>query len=77
MAFPYRHVWIIGASTGLGAALAQLLGEAGCSVAVSARSAAPLQALADGHAAVSAYPLDVTKPETLTSARREISATSG
>jgi len=53
-------VWIAGASTGIGRALAEALAATGSRVAVSSRSAERLQAIADAHANVAAYPLDVT-----------------
>jgi short-subunit dehydrogenase len=53
-------VWIAGASTGIGRALAEALAAKGSRVAVSARSAEKLKALAAAHPNVSVYPLDVT-----------------
>ncbi len=44
-----RSVWIVGASSGIGAALASALLQAGARVAVSARRADRLQALIDSH----------------------------
>jgi short-subunit dehydrogenase len=44
-----QRVWIIGASSGIGAALAVALLERGASVAVSARRAGELQAVVAGH----------------------------
>ncbi|MDO9320460.1 MAG: SDR family NAD(P)-dependent oxidoreductase [Pseudomonas sp.] len=41
-----RRIWLTGASSGIGAALADLLLQAGHHLALSARSVAPLQALA-------------------------------
>ena len=43
-----QRVWIIGASSGIGAALATALWQRGALVAVSARRAAALHTLADG-----------------------------
>jgi short-subunit dehydrogenase len=57
MSFPWRVVWITGASTGIGADMCKQLAAAGVKVAASARSADALNALGQG---VSAYPLDVT-----------------
>lgn len=54
------NIWIVGASSGIGQALARALLQAGAEVAVSARQLAPLQALAEasgGRALV--LPLDV------------------
>lgn len=54
-------VWITGASSGLGAALTRRMAQAGRSVAVSARSADKLQALAEdaGGDLVRPFPLDI------------------
>jgi NAD(P)-dependent dehydrogenase (short-subunit alcohol dehydrogenase family) len=76
MSFPYRHVWIIGASTGLGAALAPMLAEAGSRVAVSARSADKLAEVA-GNENVAAYPLDVTDAAAVAETHRRIEADRG
>jgi NAD(P)-dependent dehydrogenase (short-subunit alcohol dehydrogenase family) len=54
-----RRVWVIGASTGIGAAIARELINAGARVALSARTRDRLEALAEGTDAVVA-PLDVT-----------------
>ncbi|GAA1642072.1 SDR family NAD(P)-dependent oxidoreductase [Kribbella alba] len=53
-----RRVWIIGASSGIGAALATELVERGAAVAISARRADDLRAVAGDRMAV--VPLDVT-----------------
>jgi NADP-dependent 3-hydroxy acid dehydrogenase YdfG len=57
-----KRVWIIGASTGIGAALAARLHALGARVALSARSADKLDALAAklGGARACALPLDIT-----------------
>ena len=54
-----QRVWVIGASTGIGAAVARDLINAGAHVALSARSRDRLDAIAEGSGAVVA-PLDVT-----------------
>ncbi len=60
-----RRVWVVGASTGIGAALAQALLAAGARVAVSARSAGRLQqAFGEAPQAV-LLPLDATDAEAL------------
>lgn len=56
----WSTVWITGASTGIGRALALLLNEEARHVAVSARSREKLDELASNAKAISAYPLDVT-----------------
>lgn len=55
-----KRVWVIGASTGIGQATAELLHALGARLALSARSAARLQAAATGMARAIAVPLDVT-----------------
>lgn len=54
-----RRVWVIGASTGIGAAIARELINAGARVALSARTRDRLEAIAEGTDALVA-PLDVT-----------------
>lgn len=55
-----KRVWVIGASTGIGQATAELLHALGATVAVSARSASKLQATVAGLERAIAVPLDVT-----------------
>jgi NAD(P)-dependent dehydrogenase (short-subunit alcohol dehydrogenase family) len=57
-----RRVWIVGASSGIGAALAEALAARGARIALSARRVAPLEALAARAAPgqVQVLPLDVT-----------------
>ncbi len=55
-----RTVWVVGASSGIGLALAQALHQRGARVAVSARSAAALDQFATNHPGSLALPLDVT-----------------
>ncbi len=55
-----RRVWVIGASYGIGAAIARELLARGAQVALSARSRSLLQGVADGHADALVTPLDVT-----------------
>jgi NAD(P)-dependent dehydrogenase (short-subunit alcohol dehydrogenase family) len=55
-----KHVWLIGASTGIGRATAQALHARGALVAVSARNAQALAELASAHPGMVALPLDVT-----------------
>jgi NAD(P)-dependent dehydrogenase (short-subunit alcohol dehydrogenase family) len=67
-----RRCWLIGASTGIGAATAELLLARGAKVAVSARGRAALERLAAGRADALALPADVTRPESLAAARAAI-----
>ena len=64
-----RHLWLLGASSGIGRALAVKLAAEGAIMALSARRADDLEALnselGGGHLVL---PLDVTKPEALTDA---------
>lgn len=61
--WPGKRVWIIGASSGIGAALAQSLLQAGASVAVSARRERELETVIKGHANAAAVVLDVSRAE--------------
>lgn len=54
------RVWVIGASTGIGAELARELLKRGARVALSARKRELLRGIADGHAETLVAPLDVT-----------------
>ncbi len=54
-----RRVWVVGASSGIGAALATELLQLGARVAVSARRADRLQALAQDHASAIVAPFDI------------------
>ncbi len=58
----WKHAWITGASSGIGAEIAVGLAEAGTSVSASARSGEKLEALHKRNSGVSALPLDVTDP---------------
>lgn len=55
-----RRVWIVGASSGIGAALAQALLAAGARVAISARNEEKLAAIAHGHPKAVVVPLDAS-----------------
>lgn len=56
-----KKVWIIGASSGIGAALARELLRQGAELALSARSEAGLQETAQGHANAILLPMDATQ----------------
>jgi short-subunit dehydrogenase len=74
-----KRVWIIGASTGIGASLAQKLAALGAWVAVSARNedklASVVTRIASEHAM--ALPLDITQLETIAGAERKLVETWG
>ncbi len=69
-----KRVWVIGASTGIGAATAQLLLDKGARVALSARNAPALQAVAHNHAQALVLPLDVTSSGQVEQARDRLLA---
>lgn len=58
-----RRVWITGASSGIGYALAERMAGQGDSVAISARSADKLNELANASGNIDAFPLDVSVRE--------------
>ncbi len=74
-----KRVWIIGASTGIGAALADLLHSRKAKVAMSARSGDKLAALVTkfGASRAMALPLDITNVETIKAAEEELIAAWG
>ncbi|MBC7728311.1 MAG: SDR family NAD(P)-dependent oxidoreductase [Microbacteriaceae bacterium] len=63
-----RHVWLVGASTGIGRATAALLHRRGALVTVSARSAAALEAFVAEHPGAQALALDATDADALRAA---------
>lgn len=74
--WPKARVWIVGASSGIGAAVAQALLAAGARVALSARSEDKLRDVAGvaplKSAAALIEPLDVTRPETIDAAAERV-----
>ncbi|MGI9436036.1 MAG: SDR family NAD(P)-dependent oxidoreductase [Geminicoccaceae bacterium] len=76
-----RLVWITGASSGIGRALALRLAHAGDRVAVSARSETGLRSLADeaadGDGSIYPYALDITDPDACASAVQQITSEHG
>lgn len=71
------RVWVIGASSGIGAAVAQELFKRGARVALTARNEAALQALTAGHSPTNAVvaPADVTDKDALAGAYQNIKKT--
>lgn len=69
-----KRVWLIGASSGIGAALAERLAAAGARVAISARREARLHAVAARCGGARVLPIDVTECGRLASAWDELRA---
>lgn len=72
-----RRVWLLGASTGIGRALAQALHAQGAQVFVSARGEAALQSFVAGHPGAQARPVDATDPDAVARIAAEISQGGG
>jgi short-subunit dehydrogenase len=75
--WPDCRVWLIGASTGIGAATARRLLAAGSRVAISARQTERLSEVATGHANARVEPLDFTDSTQVTAAWQRIRAAWG
>lgn len=73
----WETVWITGASSGIGAELAKLLGPRAANVAASARSSDKLQALAATLPTIVPAPVDVTDAEAVAVCVAEIEAGAG
>jgi short-subunit dehydrogenase len=67
-----KRVWVIGASTGIGAETARLLLESGARVALSARRVDALKAVANGREHALVVPLDIVDHASVLSARDTI-----
>ena len=73
-----KRYWLVGASEGLGAALAHKMSAAGCELILSARSRGPLENLAEAlPGKATAMPVDVTDAEGLERAAQDIGALDG
>jgi short-subunit dehydrogenase len=70
-----RRYWVVGASSGIGAALATELLRRGATVAISARRADDLAAVAGGQ--MTTVPLDATDPAAVLAAADEVRAALG
>ncbi len=70
-----QRVWLVGASTGIGQALARSLHALGATVIVSARKADALEAFAHQHPGSLALPLDVTDAQAVQAAAQGLLAT--
>ncbi len=77
----WRVVWITGASSGIGAALALALAQRGCTVVISARNEQALDDLRERGGRLPGvlvpYPLDVTDPQACEAALHRIEAELG
>ncbi|MBX3608431.1 MAG: SDR family NAD(P)-dependent oxidoreductase [Hydrogenophaga sp.] len=69
-----RRVWLVGASSGIGAATAHALHASGAQVLVSARGREALQAFVDAHPGAQAWPMDVSDAEAVALTARQILA---
>lgn len=72
-----KRVWLVGASTGIGAALAGALFGRGARVAVTARNEAALAAVVGGRATGLVVAADVTDPGSLAAAHARVRAAWG
>lgn len=72
MDFNGKRIWIIGASSGIGQALARELAGRGARLVLSARSVDPLKTLATELGQGEVVPFDISDPESLDDARGEI-----
>ncbi|MCC0065253.1 MAG: SDR family NAD(P)-dependent oxidoreductase [Defluviimonas sp.] len=72
MDFAGSRIWIIGASAGIGAALARALAGQGAHLILSARDAQALDELAADCGGARAKPLDLARPETLATVVAEL-----
>lgn len=75
--FAGQRYWLVGASEGLGRALAHGLDEAGASLVLSARNADRLDALADELRDAKALPMDVTDSKSVSNAAENLGAVDG
>jgi len=72
-----RTAWIIGASSGLGAALARRLADEGYSVAISARRKELLDALTNDNTNMTAFPVDAGNAAAVTNCAADVIAAFG
>ncbi len=73
----WKHAWITGASSGIGAELAVKLAAAGTMVTASARSAEKLLTLSQRQAGILPLPLDVCDPDAVKTAVKEAEQAQG
>lgn len=78
MTIPFRTIWIIGASTGIGRAVALAFAHAGVKVAASARSADALASLVtEGGGNIAAFPVDAVDAAAVSATAQKIEAALG
>jgi short-subunit dehydrogenase len=75
--FSGKTYWLIGASEGLGRALARALAAEGATLILSARSADRLEGLADELPGARSLPLDVAKTDAVRDAARSVGSIDG
>ena len=78
--FQGKAVWITGASSGIGEALAERFSLAGSRLILSARRETELNRVAEmcrGAASISIVPLDLSKPESMAAVAERVLATAG
>ena len=73
----WKHVWITGASSGLGENVARILASEGIHVSISARSEDKLAAIAASSENISSHPADVTDATALKDVVSEIESEHG
>ena len=66
------NVWIVGASSGIGASLARLMDDRAGNVAITARSADKLEALQSAGKRLAAFPADISDQKAITDTVAEI-----
>jgi NADP-dependent 3-hydroxy acid dehydrogenase YdfG len=77
MNFAGKRYWLVGASEGLGLALAQQLAAAGALVILSARNAETLARACDSIAGATAVPMDVADAASVAQAAAQVGAVDG